>query len=106
MIDKLFMTEGDNLLFDTETVRSLTDSDFVGHVLSRLRGYYVRGMKVGGDRRLQFVYFTMAAGYDFRLPDKHYSFSYEKKTDTLIFSEQIRKGKRLVWKFVVGWKPI
>lgn len=97
MIDKLFaVTDQDDLVFNTAEMSQLTDTQFVDLVNSKLQGARVESMKAAGDRRVKFVYFATVFGY--------YSFSHEKKTNTLIFSEQIRKGKKLDWKFVVGWK--
>lgn len=106
MIEKLLTVDAnDNLIFDYDGVKELTDTGFVDMVISKIKGCRLKEMRLGGDRRDQFLYFTVSDSYT-NLPDKYFSFAFEKETGTLLFSEQIRKGKKLVWKFVVGWKPL
>lgn len=99
MIDRLFsVTENDDLIFDAASVEEVTSSEFVAAVVARIGQAAVEEMRLGGDRRHKFVYFSVAG--------KMYSFTYTKKEQQILFSESRRLGKKLTWQFVIGFKAV
>lgn len=95
MIDKIFYSdETDQLRLSGDALLEHTDWEFANEVVSRIGEDPVKEMTFGGDRRTSFVYFKTAAGY--------FSFAWDKRAQTLLLSEQIKRH----WKFVIGWKPV
>lgn len=100
MIDRLFKTtENDELVFDATGVEWLTNNDFAAGVYQRIRDNRVSEMRLAGDRRQQFVYFSVGL--------KMYSFAYNKKKRELLFSERLlRPGRKTDWRLVIGWRSV
>ncbi|MNW44044.1 hypothetical protein D3C74_212610 [compost metagenome] len=91
MIDKIFKTQGQNVVLDDASLQSVTDFSFLQHVKSRLT-QPITGLRTNGDNRHAHLYFKCGS--------QQYSFSFDKRQQTLLFNEVI-KGQ---WRFIVGHK--
>jgi hypothetical protein len=100
MLDQIFYTDKEDKLFlSGDALLEQTDWEFSNAVINRIGTDSVREMSFAGDRRTRFVYFRTETGL--------FSFSWEKKTGVIVFSEQIQfeRNRQKAWKFVIGWQP-